>query len=212
MTASIHALKAKARRTPRDIWGDAVSAGAERVTETARRFVLGQMSEAEAMLDLRATVKALHMGAVAVAAGGQANVTAKDLRRLGPILRDEYKFLTRRLSSFTAYQEYLANGGDPAAYDGQAVSAAQVLATIGQYANRARGTFENHTVRLGIAAGMTEVKRVLSPGENCHASPHAKGCAEESARGWHDVKTFVPIGRCTCGSACNCRVMSRRPA
>lgn len=199
----------------REIWGSVVERGAAKARTVMTGLVENGLTEAEAALALRRLVRALHMGGAAVGLGGVARVESADLARLGPVLRDEYRHLLRRLSSFTAYREYLAGGGDPTTYKGARVTPAQLVATVGGYANRARGTMENARLWAAKRAGHTEVRRILRPGENCHAVGTGKkrtpGCVEEHKRGWHSIDTFVPIGKCACGSACNCGVETRRP-
>ena len=155
------------------------------------RWLDGGLSEADYTLAMRELIKALHMGGVAAGRGGIKNVTKSDLSRLGPVLRDEYRFLTRRIGQYQA---------------GEA-SREQVLATVGNYALHARGAYENTHVR---ASGATEVRRVLHAGESCRARGGKPGCVEQAARKWHDVKTFVPINDCACGSACRCTVETRK--
>lgn len=185
-------LKAVVRtRAARDVWDDAVAEAGERMKVLTRRFAAGALTEADYVAEMRALVKAVHMGAAAVGSGGIPAVPASELRRLGPVLRDEYRHLRRKVGRIQT----------------GATSIEQELATVGQYANRARGTFENVAVR---ASGHTEVRRIIHSGESCTAGDGRPGCEEQAARGWHDVRTFVPIHKCRCRSACRCTVETRQ--
>lgn len=194
----------------RAIWSNALERAADKMQTTMLSLARGEITEAEAALALRPLVKALHMGGLAVGTGGRTQVTARDLRRIGPVLRDEYRHLRRRLSSFTAYQEYLAGGGLPEAYTGQRVTPAQLVASVPGYAKRARGTMETARVWAARRAGHTEVRRILRHGKNCHKTGRTPGCVEQAGRKWHSIDTFVPIGNCACRSECNCIVETRR--
>lgn len=183
-------IAAKAARTDRDVWDDVVAKAAARMEGLTAKFAAKDITEAEYVLDMRRLVKSLHMGGLAVGSGGIERVTAKDLRRLGPLLRDEYKYLARKVGRIQA---------DPDALDAE-------LLTVGQYANRARGTYENAAV---AASGHKEVRRLIHSNESCTAGDGRPGCEEQAARGWHSAATFVPIHSCRCGSACRCTVETR---
>lgn len=177
----------------RAVVDEMVAKAGDRMQDLASRFTEGSLSEAEYVTSMRDLVKALHMGSTAIGRGGVAQVTKRDLSKLGPLLRDEYKALQRRVGQFEA---------------GEA-SAAQVVATVRGYANKAAGTYENAKVDSAKAGGHTEIRRLLHANESCTAANGVPGCVEEHARGWHDISTFVRLGACVCSGNCRCSTETR---
>lgn len=174
---------ARARRRPRAVWDDAVDKAAERMQDLASRFTEGELNGAEYELGMRSLVKSLHMGAVAVGSGGIDKVTPTDLRRLGPLLRDEYKFLRRRVAAFES-------GG---------ATAAQVVATVPGYAKQARSTFENKR-REKAAPEFTKERWVRHNDDSC------PGCVRQGSRGVLPRGVYPPHGSQDCGGSCLCTV------
>ena len=83
-------------------------------------------------------------------------------------------------------------------------------ARVEQYARSARGTYADMLRRKAIAAGHTEARRILAPGDNCHTSPARPGCAEVARKGWQPIEKLTPITRCMCLQNCRCREETRR--
>jgi hypothetical protein len=168
------------------------------------RLAEGEISDAEAEIGMRALVKSLHMGGLAVGSGGVDKVTKRDLARIGPVLREEYRFLRRRITTFTLYQEYLANGGDPEEYERKyklpKVTPAQLVATVPGYAQRALTTYEN-AKREKAPAALTHARWELNAGESC------PGCTEQHARGVQPRASFPPHGSQECEHHCKCELV-----
>src|SRR4051812_34867018 len=96
MIARLRVLKA-APRAPRDVWAEVVDRAGSRMSTLTERFIAGDVSEAEYVLAMRSLVKSMHMGALAVGSGGIENVPPRELSRLGSLLREEYKYIARKV-------------------------------------------------------------------------------------------------------------------
>lgn len=190
------------RRTPRAVWDTTTEKAVARARSLALRFAAGRISGAEYEIELRTLIKSLHMGALAAGSGGRRNVTQSDLSRLGPLLRDEYGHLRRRVAGFEAYREYLADGGDPAKYDGARVTPAQLAGTVRGYVEAAIGTFERAKVeRAPVGA---RGRWVPHSGESC------EDCKAQNDRGEQPVTAFPLHGSLACGPHCKCEVLIAR--
>ena len=180
-------LAAKAtRRTARDVWETTLARATERMQVLTERFTAGAIGEAEYVLEMRGLVKSLHMGALAVGSGGVDAVTARDLRRLGPLLRDEYRHLARKVGRI----------------QGEERTASQEIASVSGFADRALGTFEN--ARVAAASDDARGRWTLHAAESCD------GCEAQAARGVQPIKDFPPHGSQPCGSRCRCEIVPSR--
>jgi hypothetical protein len=173
-----------ARRAPsaRDVWDEALERAAARMEQLTAEFAAGRASEAEYVLEMRRLVKSLHMGGLAVGSGGVARVTATDLRRLGPLLRDEYRHLARKVGRIQA-------GERPAEQEARMAAG---------FARQARSTFENAR-REKAPARYTHERWVRHNDDSC------PGCIRQGGRvlprGMHP-----PHGSLDCGGNCLCTI------
>ena len=183
MSARLRAVPSRANA--RAVWDAAVAKAGDRMQELTARFASGALTEAEYVLEMRALVKAMHMGALAAGSGGRRRVTSRDLARLGPLLRDEYGHIARKVGRMQA-------GERPVEHE---------VRTVRGYADHALLTYRNAAVRRGAPKRLTHARWVLHAGENC------EGCERQNARGVQPRTAFPPLGSQPCGSHCKCEIV-----
>lgn len=158
----------------------------QRLSEDYRR---GRINVTEWELRMRDAVKSAHLYSMAAAAGGWENLTPEHYARVGPVLREQY----RRLSRFGGQLR-----GRQVPTDGRFLRRARM------YAESGRGTYHLFERRSHAAAGYDEERNVLGSGDSC------AGCIAASERGWVKLGELVPIGSRQCLSACHCHLEFRQ--
>lgn len=153
----------------------------------AERFTAGEINEAEYVLGMRTKIREAHTGALALAKGGRAQVTTRDMQRLGATLRQEYQYLNLRIGQFNT----------------EGASAAQLVGSVDGYAQKMRATYENERGR--IEAETKDLERWIR-----HASDSCPGCIEQEARGWVAIGELPQIGSQQCRSSCRCSKSYRK--
>ena len=120
--------------------------------------------------------------------GGKSQMTQADYGRLGGRLRFEYDRLNRLAIEIKAGM----------------LTEAQIRARVGLYANAPRTGFYDGLNAANIAAGFTEMRRVLNPAEHC---PDCEGYA---AQGWVPIGALpMPGEQSVCLRNCKCTVEYR---
>ena len=120
--------------------------------------------------------------------GGKSQMTQADYGRLGGRLRFEYDRLNRLAIEIKAGM----------------LTEAQIRARVGLYANAPRVGFYDGVNAAKVAAGLTEMRRVLNPAEHC---PDCEGYASE---GWVPIGTLpMPGEKSQCLRNCKCTVEYR---
>lgn len=159
---------------------------ASHMQDLAARVGADEISLAEYELGLRDLVRDAHLTALATAKEGWENVTRRDLGRLGATLRKEYGFLRRRVLK-------LENGE---------ISAAQLAATVAQYSNAARATFEDEWGSIQDRRGARSERLVKGGTEtSCDGT---NSCDADQDRGWVPRGTLGRVGSRACKGACGC--------
>lgn len=162
----------------------AAQGAAGQLAELGAQLDAGAINLSQFMLDVKATVKAAHVAALAAAAGGLRQVTPRDLGQLGAKLRSLYQGLSDLEIQYSA----------------GTISAALLAARMGGYVRAAMGTYENAVRDQAQADGATEERRVLG----VVATEHCQECLDQAALGWQSIGALIPIGMCTCGGQCCC--------
>lgn len=109
----------------------------------------GQISVSQWQIGIASELKDAHLAQSIFAVGGKANMTAANYGRVGGVLADEYRYLTR-------FAQQIANGQ---------ISQAQALARIRQYGN---ATQQSYYREYAQATPDNEVIHWdLNPAEHC---------------------------------------------
>lgn len=184
------------RVTGRFVAETQVRAGVDRIAEdaSAKARALSvalreeRLSLAEWQVEMIRNVRVSSTATAMMAGGGERQMTTGD-----------WSFVGRQI---LAQAEYLDN------FAAQIHSGAQALnggldARAAQYGQQARVVFENMRRRERKRAGMTQESNVLHPAEHCDS------CREQTARGWVEIGTLVPVGKRTCRGNCKCTISYR---
>jgi hypothetical protein len=171
-------------------WAD-VREGLERVLTSYAKDVRrwGTMSLEEWRNMMQDTVRNVHLMSRATARGGWASLGQADLDEVSQSILQEAGFLDR-----LAWK--IASGEQP--LDGNFRQYSEMYAWAGL-----ESFYEAMSDSMD-AAGFTEERNVITPGENCD------GCLAETARGWVPIGTLKPIGQRTCRRNCRCKKEFRR--
>lgn len=154
----------------------------KRVRQLAEQLRTRGISPTRWEIEMRGSVKRMHMASVATAKGGWAQMAPADNGRAGRYIRDQYAYLERFRRQVDA--------GLP--LDGRFLQRADL------YAEAARGTYHRAETAEQERRGMTEERNLLHPADHCSE------CVGESARGWVPIGTLVPIGQRICRARCRC--------
>lgn len=150
----------------------------------ARIDALGEglaASDVDAILALRAEIRAGHRAAALLAYGGTLPASMRG--RLGAAVKKQYGYLDDFLREIEG---------------GTAGSAKRIVARAKLYMDAVRGTYQQMVRVREQAAGMGEERRVLSPAEHCD------DCVAAAKQGWQPMGTLPPIGDSACRVNCKC--------
>lgn len=176
-----------ARSTIRLVLDQAIEQRGRRMRELSDALRTGAITGETWAVEMRTMIKDVHLYNAAAAKGGWAQLTKRDLGRVGRIVRVQYEYLNR-------FAAQIANG---MALDGRFIQ------RVIMYAEAARRTF--YEVARGVMRdqGMTQERNVLHPAEHC------AGCVAESERGWVDLGELAPVGTRDCLTRCKCTIEYR---
>jgi len=168
----------------------------ERLAERAQR---GEISGAQWYREAQDAIKRLHFCNAALARGGWAAMRPQDFRAVEAIIEEELTLLRRFARNIEVGLVRVNSPG--------------FLRRSGQYADRARATYENTRIDDNAEKrGHDEFRRVLGAADHCRTSAKrgTLGCIEAAAMGWVSRVQFILIGGCTCHGGCHCIAQSRR--
>lgn len=168
--------------TVRTVVDHVVAGSAVEIERLALRVSTGAMPIAEWQSQMAQTLRLLHTGQAAAAAGGWANMTQADWGRVGAELRAQYRWLE-------GFAQDIETGR---------VSGGAILTRASMYADAARGTYEQTRRAIMRRNGAREERRVLGKADHCDC------CIGEAGRGWQPIGTLIRIGGCTCIVNCKC--------
>lgn len=163
----------------------ALSQSNARVRSLCEDYRRGRISIVDWELGMRREVKVTHLYSMALGAGGWPNVNQAHYDRVGPAIRDQYKYLSR----FAGQLRRRERGTD-----------GRFFSRAADYVQAGRGTYhklERYTQRQ---AGNNEEQSVLG------AADHCSSCVNEAARGWVSIGTLIPVGSRRCLSRCHCHI------
>lgn len=163
----------------------ALSQSDARVRSLCEDYRRGRISIVDWELGMRREVKVTHLYSMALGAGGWPSVNQAHYDRVGPAIRDQYKYLSR----FARQLRRRERGTD-----------GRFFSRAADYVQAGRGTYhrlERYTQRQ---AGNNEEQSVLG------AADHCSSCVNEAARGWVSIGTLIPVGSRRCLSRCHCHI------
>jgi hypothetical protein len=140
---------------------------------------------------MRQEIKAIHLYSAMAAKGGRAQLTPRDLGRVGAQVKRQYAYLRR-------FADQISNGRQR--LDGTLVTRTKL------YAQAGRGSYEATRQREMRDRGYDEESNLLAPAEHCEGQG---SCVEQTTRGWVPVGSLIPIGGRLCVTNCKCQIRYR---
>jgi len=173
------------RKGIRDAMDTAISNSGMEVNHLSRGLQAGKISLAEWELGMRRQIKNVHLFNAAGAAGGWNQLDATDFARMGPVVRDQYKYLRR-------FHNDIKSGKTP--LDGRFLRRADM------YAQAGRRTYVAVDQQTHIMLGFNFEQNFLQSSDEC------EGCLAATKAGRVMIRTLPPIGTRDCLSNCKCRI------
>ena len=131
-----------------------------------------------------------------IARGGKNAMTQADYGRIGGRLKSEFGYLDN-------FAKEVASGN---------LTPEQIRARANQYVAGTRTAYYDGKTAANKAAGLTEMRRVLTPAEHCESGGGMKGCIEYAAMGWQPIGSLPSPGTGTpCRHHCKCEMIYRGP-
>jgi hypothetical protein len=159
-----------------------------RIAELTQELRAGSISLDAWHAEMRVAIKDIHVYSGALARGGFAQLTQKDLGRIGQLIRYEYD----RLYGFA-----LEISTGAVKLDGRLSDRAT------QYGEAGRHSYELIRRQVMIEAGMTREWNVLHPADHCEG---VGSCIEQTARGKVPIGSLIPVGDRRCLRRCHCTI------
>lgn len=156
-----------------------------RIAELARELRAGTVPLDVWHTEMRVIVKDVHLYSGALARGGWAQLTPRDLSEISKLVRVEYDHLY-------GFALKLSTGSMP--LNGRVSVYAEL------YGEAGRHTYELIRRQVMIEAGFTRERNVLHPADHCVE------CIEMTARKRVLIGSLIPIGDRICGRNCRCSI------
>ena len=168
-----------------------ITKGRENANRIFKQLADGEISIADAQLQMRAQMKIIHTSSAALAKGGWANMSQADWGAVGGISSSEYRRLEKVMVSVADGKLKLRNlAGEP---NGTLLRVADDLAQGGIT------TYSQMQTRTAAQNGATHERRILDSG-----AKHCACCVEQADLGAQPIGELKPIGNCTCSKNCRC--------
>lgn len=176
------------RRAVREALDRALAAETRAMMARMVQLRAGQIDLDAWFVQMRQSIKLMHLWSASAANGGWIQLDATDYGRVGGIVRFHYTRLQR-------FAEQIAQG---LPLDGRA------LARVRMYANAGRQTYHAIEAQVVRVAGFTQERNILHP-----TAEHCAQCAILAELGWVPLGTLPRIGTRTCLTACQCHIEYR---
>jgi hypothetical protein len=163
---------------------------AQQLRTLTERMLNGQIALSEWQRQAMQAIKMAHLDGLALARGGWQQLDQADFGWVGQRIRQQYSYLAN-------FAQQLADGTQPAG--------SGAVARAAMYAEAGRSTHREAQRRLAKDRGMEQERNFL------HSADHCPGCLSETARGWVELGTLVPVGSRSCLSRCRCTLSYRTP-
>lgn len=157
------------------------------IVQLAKSLQRSKITLAQWQEEMRITTKSIHLYSAALGRGGFEQMSASDWGRIGPTIRNQYKYIDR-------FALQIENGYT---LDGR------FLRRVELYAQSGRVTYHVQDGRMHKDNGYEEERSIL------HAADHCDECVGEADAGWQPIGTMIPIGERQCLSRCACSVEYR---
>ncbi len=148
-----------------------------------RNLYQGRITVAQWQIGVASELKDAHLAQSMFAVGGRNNMTQANFGRVGGVLADEYRYLTR-------FANQIANGD---------ISEAQALARIRQYGNATQQSY--YREYANATPNNEQIYWRLSPAEHC---PDCLDLASNSPYKPADLPTVPGAGQTRCRGNCKC--------
>jgi len=174
----------------------AVEVGRAEMAGYADALIAGEMDLPAYQIAMEASIKRMHLAAVATTRGGWANLTPSERGKAARAIQEQYRYLNKSCLAF-ANGDREVNG--------------RVRATSQMYASSARtayGELDYDAAKDAAEAQVdTHQERWIR-----HASDSCAGCVDQASKGWVGLGELPPIGSQQCLSQCRCsKSVRKRP-
>jgi hypothetical protein len=168
----------------------AIDVAQAEIRTLSRQLANGSRSIDSWYFEMRGLVKDVNLMSAAAARGGFAQMTAADYGRVGAQVKQQYAYLDRFVGQIAAGGMKLGPG---------------FLNRAASYANAGRGFYHKIVGGAMKDVGYDLERNQLGPVEVGHCEG-PDSCLAETARGWVQIGTLVPIGERLCRGACKCSI------
>ena len=172
----------------------AVDVGRAEMASYADALIAGDMSLPAYQVAMEASIKRMHLAAVATTRGGWANLTPSERGKAARAIREQYQYLNKSCLAF-ANGDREVNG--------------RVRATSQMYASSARAAYGELDYDAAKDAAEAQVETHQERWIR-HASDSCSGCIDQASKGWVGLGELPPIGSQQCLSQCRCSKSIRK--
>lgn len=172
----------------------AVDVGRAEMAGYADALIAGDMSLPAYQVAMEASIKRMHLAAVATTRGGWANLTPSERGKAARAIREQYQYLNKSCLAF-ANGDREVNG--------------RVRATSQMYASSARAAYGELDYDAAKDAAEAQVETHQERWIR-HASDSCSGCIDQASKGWVGLGELPPIGSQQCLSQCRCSKSIRK--
>lgn len=166
----------------RAVLDKAIDSGSSRIRDLGIALRDGRITQRAWAVEMKTTMKSMHLYSGAAAKGGWAQLTNAELGKIGAQLKDQYKYLDK-------FSAQLRTG---LPLDGRFLSRVEL------YAEASRGTYMAIEEREMELLGREEYRNLLG------AADHCDDCLDQTARGWVKIGELIEVGDRQCLSRCRC--------
>lgn len=172
----------------------AVEVGRAEMAGYADALIAGEMDLPAYQIAMEASIKRMHLAAVATTRGGWANLTPSERGKAAQAIRSQYQYLNKSCLAFES--------GDRA-IDGRMRASSQMYASS---ARTAYGELDYDAAKDAAEAQVeTHQERWIR-----HASDSCSGCVDQASKGWVGLGELPPIGSQNCLTQCRCSKSIRK--
>jgi hypothetical protein len=172
----------------------AVEVGRAEMAGYADALIAGDMSLPAYQVAMEASIKRMHLAAVATTRGGWANLTTSERGKAARAIQEQYRYLNKSCLAFS---------------NGDREVNGRVRATSQMYASSARtayGELDYDAAKDAAEAQVdTHQERWIR-----HASDSCSGCVDQASKGWVGLGELPPIGSQQCLTQCKCSKSVRK--
>ena len=162
--------------------------------QLAAALQAGTITLSEWESQMRDIIKFELTAAMELAKGGRENITQSDWGYLGSQAKEQY-------ANLSAFADDIAN--DPGTW----LKGGRLKQRMDLYGQLGYAALEDDLNREHQKNGFTEERNVLEQRDEGNCG----GCLEETARGWVEIGSLVPVGERDCCTNDRCSIKYRKP-